>query len=80
MNFSEDGTSVTYHCADKYKLVGSPSAVCESNGTWSSSPPKCIGMCVDCSIRVTCSMTLGPAFNLVHTCMPSTDEILHQIM
>ena len=46
VEFTKDGTSVTYHCADKFKLVGSASAVCEPDGTWSSSPPKCIGMYV----------------------------------
>ena len=46
VKFTEDDTSVTYHCADKFKLVGSASAVCKPDGTWSSSPPKCIGMYV----------------------------------
>ena len=44
VKFSEDGTSVTYHCADNFKLVGSASAVCELDGIWSSPPPKCIDM------------------------------------
>ena len=41
---SEDGRSVTYQCADNFKLVGAAAAECKQDGTWTSPPPKCIGM------------------------------------
>jgi len=46
VQFSEDGRSVTYQCADKFELVGAASAKCKQDGTWSSPPPNCIGMYV----------------------------------
>lgn len=44
VRFSGDGTSVTYQCANGFRLVGSASATCQENGTWSSLPPRCTGM------------------------------------
>ena len=41
VKISEDGRSVTYQCADKFKFVGAASAECKEDGTWSSPPPKC---------------------------------------
>ena len=43
VKISKDGRSVTYQCADKFKLVGSASAECQRNETWSSPLPKCKG-------------------------------------
>ena len=44
VKFGEDSMSVTYQCSDGYELVGSATATCNKDGTWSSSPPKCFGM------------------------------------
>ncbi|XP_064386933.1 E-selectin-like isoform X2 [Halichondria panicea] len=33
--------TVVYSCATGYNLTGCPSAVCQSNGTWSCDPPFC---------------------------------------
>ena len=41
VKINEDSKSVSYQCADKFKLVGSASAECKQDGTWSSPPPKC---------------------------------------
>ena len=41
--FGEDGTLVTYHCDGSFKIIGSDSANCQQNGTWSSPLPKRIG-------------------------------------
>ena len=46
VKISEDGRSVTYQCANKFKLVGAASAECKQDETWSSPPPTCIGMYV----------------------------------
>ena len=46
VKINEDGRSVTYKCADKFQLVGSASAECKQDGTWSSPPPTCIGMSI----------------------------------
>ena len=42
--FSGDSKLVGYHCYDGYRLVGSATAECMQDGTWSSSPPECIGI------------------------------------
>lgn len=44
LKLNENGASVSYQCTDGYRLVGSASATCKEDGTWSSPPPKCAGM------------------------------------
>ena len=41
--FSKDGRSITYHCVGDLKVIGSSSAECQLDGTWSSPLPKCGG-------------------------------------
>ena len=44
LTLNENETSVTYQCANGFRLVGSASATCKKDGTWNSPPPKCAGM------------------------------------
>ena len=41
VKFSKDHNSVTYWCVTGFNRVGSSSATCKEDGTWSSPPPKC---------------------------------------
>ena len=38
-----EGTLATYSCNNGYQLTGVTASLCQANGMWSSSPPKCIG-------------------------------------
>ena len=42
-NPSQIGQSCTITCPPGYPVVGSGTAVCGSDGTWSPSPPYCMG-------------------------------------
>ena len=42
--FSVDNKLVAYRCFIGFRLIGSSSAECMQDGTWSSSPPECTGM------------------------------------
>ena len=61
--FSGDSKLVAYQCYDGYRLVGSTSAECMQDGTWSSSPPECVGM-----IRKLCNCLI----NFATLCFGST--------
>ena len=52
VKFSRGSASVIYQCTDGFRLLGSASATCEEDGTWSSPPPKCIGM-INVKVMVT---------------------------
>ena len=41
---NKDSRSVTYYCTGNFQIIGSSSAKCQQDGTWSSSLPKCVGM------------------------------------
>ena len=36
------GNSVSYYCLSEYHLVGSSNGTCQSDGSWSPSPPTCV--------------------------------------
>jgi CUB/sushi domain-containing protein len=38
-----EGNAVTYHCDTHMRVVGIRRRVCNSNGTWTGSLPKCEG-------------------------------------
>ena len=42
--FSGDSKLVGYRCYEGFRLIGSATAKCMENGTWSSPPPECTGM------------------------------------
>ena len=42
--FSADSKLVAYRCFDGFRLLGSATAECMQDGTWSSLPPECTGM------------------------------------
>ena len=48
-NVSTNGTGfgigdiATYFCDDGYDLIGNDTITCQSNGSWSGSPPTCQG-------------------------------------
>ena len=42
--FSGDSKLVAYRCFEGFRLIGSSSADCMEDGTWSSPPPECTGM------------------------------------
>ena len=52
VKYSGGSASVTYQCANGFRLFGSASATCNEDGTWSSPPPKCIGM-INVKLTVT---------------------------
>ena len=52
-NFSEDGKSLTYQCTANFKVIGSDSADCQFDGTWSFPPPNCSGMYLNDFLLVT---------------------------
>ena len=43
--FNKDRSFVTFRCVSGLKLVGSLSATCREDGTWSSPPPVCTSKC-----------------------------------
>ena len=53
VKFSRGSASVVYQCANGFRLLGSASATCKEDGTWSSPPPKCIGMILSVKHTVT---------------------------
>lgn len=44
VKYGGDGVSLTYQCANGFRLIGATSATCKEDGTWSSPPPKCTGI------------------------------------
>lgn len=42
--FTADKKVVAFHCFHGFRLIGSASAECMQDGTWSSPPPECAGM------------------------------------
>ena len=44
MRYSHNLSLVSFKCVSGYRLDGSSSVTCNENGTWSSLPPKCVGM------------------------------------
>ena len=38
-------SSIIFHCNDSYQLIGSSSAICQSNKSWSTEIPKCLKIC-----------------------------------
>lgn len=42
---NKDKSFVTFQCVSGFRLVGSSSATCREDGTWSSPPPTCTSKC-----------------------------------
>lgn len=55
--FSVDSKLVGYSCDEGFRLIGSTTARCMQNGTWSSPPPECAGMIDKLNMHVaTCRL------------------------
>ena len=35
------GSTMEFQCMEGYELVGTPSVICQANGKWSATKPKC---------------------------------------
>lgn len=41
-------SEVSFSCNPPFILVGSSTRICQADGTWSGSSPRCIGMTITC--------------------------------
>ncbi|PWA28849.1 hypothetical protein CCH79_00012875 [Gambusia affinis] len=62
---SETGfnSKLTYECDEGYKLIGDPTVVCQSDGLWDKSPPRCDIISCDPPEDISHGFVNGSGFN-----------------